>query len=175
MNQYTTDEAPHWINDAWLTGWRHEWRWRCYLPHSLCLSLCMCVCLTHSSLTHSFLHWKPLLCCFTWSISLCSVKEEFDSNRITQSFVHFAFVALSTLSQLHKSAVCTLKTVERVAAVLLWIGNGCERKCGYWFQSFGMHSCSNLLHNSCVPLFCEFFNVGIRATTFPLAVVEHDD
>lgn len=140
------------------------------------LSLSLCV--SHSLLSHaytrSFIGSRSCVVS-QWSISLCSVKEEFDSNRITQSFVHFAFVALSTLSQLHKSAVCTLKTVERVAAVLLWIGNGCERKCGYWFQSFGMHSCNNLLHNSCVPLFCEFFNVGIRVTTFPLAVVEHDD
>lgn len=86
MNQYTADEAPRWINDALLTVCcRCEGRWRCYLP------------LSHSP-TPSLPPFSPS-CCFPqplpfllphtsdvvwpWSISLCSVKEESDSDGIT--------------------------------------------------------------------------------------------
>lgn len=46
-----------------------------------------------------------------WSISLCSFKEEFDSNKITQSFVPFAFVHTplhpSTVSATQSCCLCS--------------------------------------------------------------------
>ncbi len=54
------------------------------------------------SLPRSFLPLSHLpsfgSCSSQWSISLCSVKEESDSNRITLGFVHFTFVPLQAAS-----------------------------------------------------------------------------
>lgn len=60
--------------------------------------------LPHAALSLPHMHITSFGSCSCvvshWSISLCSVKEEFDSNRITQSSVHFAFVPLDTVAAL---------------------------------------------------------------------------
>lgn len=192
MNQYTTDEAPRWINDAWLTGCcRRERRWRCYLPLPLSLSLTLFPSVSLPLLL-SLSHLPSFGSCSCvvsrWSISLCSVKEESDSNRITLGFVHFAFVPLDTVSDpvegcscAHgdRGGGCVRGNVDNDPKVS---PNHDELHHKHTIIIFLLRSLRHLkVTPVCVPPvkqhrpLCDFFQMGIRITTLPSTVMECDD